>query len=70
MAKTHLSLRTFELNTKSMAGEGEGYSNELTYLINAIDIMNQFERVLDQYCENSNVTKSITMIYKVIHLTK
>ena len=30
--KTHLSSRTFELKTKSMAGEGGGYSNELKYL--------------------------------------
>ena len=30
--KTHLSSRTFELKTKSMAGEGGGYSNEFKYL--------------------------------------
>ena len=33
--KTHLSSWTFEFKTKSMAGEGGGYSNELKYLINA-----------------------------------
>ena len=33
--KNSLIMRTFELKTKSMAGEGGGYSNELKYLINA-----------------------------------
>ena len=46
------------------------YLNELKYLINAIDIVNQFETDLDKYRKNSNVADSITFIHKVNHLTK
>ena len=56
------------MKNKLKLGEGGGYVNELKYLINAIDIVNHFDTDLDEYCENSNVADSITLLYKVNHL--
>ena len=43
--------------------------NELKYLKNAFDIVNQFETDLDLYRENGYVADSLTLIYEGIHLT-